>query len=277
MGSPKRILILDGEPQVQQTLREALGAPDREFHSAPPDSGGIEIAPYDVIFAGTISAFDCVRRIWPKTPVIVVSAAPMPEDVLHALQAHAFAYFSVPFTVSALSAMVEHALESPAEDDIEVLSARAAWLAVKLRCKRDAADRVLQFLRELMADLQAPGQENVTTAFREILGNAIEHGGGLDPAKTVSIACIRTQETVLCYIRDPGPGFSFEQLPHAAVSNPAEAPFEHAEVRQRLGMRPGGFGILLAKRLVDELVYNEAGNEALLVKHLYQGSLLRES
>jgi anti-sigma regulatory factor (Ser/Thr protein kinase) len=32
-------------------------------------------------------------------------------------------------------------------------------------------------------------------------------------------------------------------------------------------MRPGGFGILLSKQLVDELIYNEAGNEVLLVKH----------
>jgi hypothetical protein len=33
-------------------------------------------------------------------------------------------------------------------------------------------------------------------------------------------------------------------------------------------MRPGGFGILMAKKLVDELLYNEQGNEVLLVKYL---------
>ena len=33
-------------------------------------------------------------------------------------------------------------------------------------------------------------------------------------------------------------------------------------------MRPGGFGVLLAQRLVDELVYNEQGNEVMLVKYL---------
>ena len=44
--------------------------------------------------------------------------------------------------------------------------------------------------------------------------------------------------------------------------------FSHARVREELGMRPGGFGILLAKRLVDELIYNEKGNEVVLVKYL---------
>ncbi len=33
-------------------------------------------------------------------------------------------------------------------------------------------------------------------------------------------------------------------------------------------MRPGGFGVLLAQRLVDQLVYNEQGNEVVLIKYL---------
>jgi hypothetical protein len=32
-------------------------------------------------------------------------------------------------------------------------------------------------------------------------------------------------------------------------------------------MRPGGFGILTAKGIVDELIYSEVGNEVLLIKH----------
>jgi two-component system, OmpR family, response regulator len=33
-------------------------------------------------------------------------------------------------------------------------------------------------------------------------------------------------------------------------------------------MRPGGFGILLARKIVDEMLYNERGNEVLLIKYL---------
>jgi hypothetical protein len=32
-------------------------------------------------------------------------------------------------------------------------------------------------------------------------------------------------------------------------------------------MRPGGYGILLAQGVVNELIYSEAGNEVLLIKH----------
>jgi len=42
----------------------------------------------------------------------------------------------------------------------------------------------------------------------------------------------------------------------------------HMEYREAAGMRPGGFGVLLAQRLVDQLVYNEQGNEVMLIKYL---------
>jgi anti-sigma regulatory factor (Ser/Thr protein kinase) len=40
------------------------------------------------------------------------------------------------------------------------------------------------------------------------------------------------------------------------------------EVRAERGQRPGGFGILMTRSLVDELVYNQRGNEVLFVKYL---------
>jgi anti-sigma regulatory factor (Ser/Thr protein kinase) len=40
------------------------------------------------------------------------------------------------------------------------------------------------------------------------------------------------------------------------------------EEREARGLRPGGFGILMAKGLVDDLYYNEQGNEVLLIKYL---------
>jgi anti-sigma regulatory factor (Ser/Thr protein kinase) len=45
--------------------------------------------------------------------------------------------------------------------------------------------------------------------------------------------------------------------------------FRHTIFRDEQGMRPGGLGILLAKKLVDELIYSEKGNEVVLVKYLH--------
>jgi hypothetical protein len=41
-----------------------------------------------------------------------------------------------------------------------------------------------------------------------------------------------------------------------------------AVVRDQLGMRPGGFGIAMARAIADELLYNEAQNEVILIKYL---------
>ena len=53
----------------------------------------------------------------------------------------------------------------------------------------------------------------------------------------------------------------------AAISHPDD-PIEHMNVREQLGLRPGGFGILTVKGSVDELIYNEKQNEVVFVKYL---------
>lgn len=279
MAAPKRILIVDDDPDVHQLLAAALEAQDRRIESAHDGLEGlklIEATPYDLVMTDVnmpgldgLALLERVRQVRPETKVVVMTVASTPENIIRAIRDQAFSYFSKPFTINAVSEMVARALASTAAgDDIEVISARPNWLGLRLRCKMETADRILQFLRELGMDLPAAEQENIATAFREILLNAIEHGGGSDPQKKVNVAYVRTERAVLYYVRDPGKGFSFQTLQHAAVSNPLDSPFEHTEVRERMGLRPGGFGILMTRQLVDELIYNEAGNEVLLIKYL---------
>jgi len=67
---------------------------------------------------------------------------------------------------------------------------------------------------------------------------------------------------------DPGPGFKMEDLKHAAVSNPADDPMAHMDHPRAKGSPPWGLGLMLTQQLVDELVYNEARNEVVLIKYL---------
>ena len=50
-------------------------------------------------------------------------------------------------------------------------------------------------------------------------------------------------------------------------SNPSSEPYGHMRAREEKGLRPGGFGLLLVRQMVDELLYNEARNEVLFVKY----------
>ncbi len=275
----KRILIVDDDRDVHRLLAAALESPDREFDDAYDGLAGLrylETAPYDLIMTDVnmpgldgLALLERIRNIRPGTKVLVMTVANTPENIIRAIREQAFAYFSKPFTLNAVAEMVERALSvDKLENDFEILSARPNWLELRLRCKMETGDRILQFLREMRTGLPPGDEESVATAFREILFNAIEHGGGSDPGKTVTITYVRAEKAVIYYVRDPGKGFSFESLTHAAVSNPLDAPMEHAEVRERMGMRPGGFGIYMTRELVDDLIYNEAGNEVLLIKYL---------
>ena len=185
-------------------------------------------------------------RFGRATKVVVMTGGQYTGDLIHAIRQEAFAYFSKPFTLSAVEDMkVKQALAgAPAENDIEVLSARPKWLELRLRCKRETADRILQFLRELRIGLSPDEEDSVAMAFRELLFNAIEHGGKFDPQKTVTITYVRAEKSILYRVRDPGQGFSFDELPSCGgFESGGIRPLEHAEVREQLGMRPGGFGI----------------------------------
>lgn len=102
-------------------------------------------------------------------------------------------------------------------------------------------------------------------AAREVVANAIEWGNRNDRSRLVSVLCRLDDEMVTILVRDDGPGFDRQNLPHAA--RPGD-PLSHLPVRAARKLRDGGFGILLASGLVDHLCYNEAGNESLLVKYL---------
>ena len=49
-------------------------------------------------------------------------------------------------------------------------------------------------------------------------------------------------------VADEGPGFDPNHVPHAATE---DDPVAHMEIREQLGLRDGGFGIMIAKGMVD--------------------------
>ena len=70
------------------------------------------------------------------------------------------------------------------------------------------------------------------------------------------------------HFNDPGVGFDPASLVHATQSCSPEAVMATAMRRSEVGLRPGGFGMLIAREVADEMAYNERGNEVLLIKHV---------
>jgi DNA-binding response OmpR family regulator len=209
-----------------------------------------------------------LRRVRPHTRIIILTDDSTPEDVIASMREHAFGYLSKDFSVESLAETVRTVMETPTWDDgIEIMSATPNLITLAVRCTMVTAERLLQFMREV-ADLPDEERQNVGMAFREMLLNAMEHGGHFDPEKYVEICYVRTKHMVMARIKDPGDGFTLDEVRHAAIGNPPDDPIAHVIRRNEEGRRPGGYGVMLAKNLVDELIYGEKGNEVLLVKYL---------
>ncbi|HVN07929.1 MAG TPA: response regulator [Patescibacteria group bacterium] len=209
-------------------------------------------------------------RQQPRTPrVVVMTSDETPEAMLRAVREQAYRYLTKPVQPETLLDVVEDALEErPQAPPIEVISAKPTWVELLVPCDLDCARRIQLFLDQLKLELTQEARDRLAQAFRELLTNAVEWGGKLDPNRKVRVAFVRTPRMLLYRIADPGPGFKFEGLTHAAVGYQGDDPTVHMEEREKKGLRPGGLGIFMTRELVDDLVYNEAQNEVLFVKYL---------
>jgi anti-sigma regulatory factor (Ser/Thr protein kinase)/CheY-like chemotaxis protein len=272
------VLIVDSSPETNQLLADIFDKEEWDIHLAKDNQHAFDLAQqriYDLIITGerTSSSEDIellrqLRRVRPHTRLIILAHEFIPGDVLRSIREHALSYFARPFSAVKLAEIIHIAMTEPYGDDgIEILSATDNWVRLYVRCDVLTANRLIQFYREA-SGLPGHATEEVATAIREILLNAMEYGGKFNPSQHLEVAFVRTSHMLLCKIKDPGAGFSLEQIKHSAVANPPDQPFRHMEEREALGMRPGGFGILMSKKLVDELLYNDKGNEVLLIKYL---------
>jgi anti-sigma regulatory factor (Ser/Thr protein kinase)/ActR/RegA family two-component response regulator len=274
----KDLLVVDADPEIRALLPSILEPGSWAIHYAPNNQVALDrtrAKSFELILTSEktsgeedVKLLGKIRLARSHTRLIILTSESTPADVIAAMRKHAFSYFSRPFSMEALGQMVRSAAEQPCWDDgIEVVSATPEWIRLMARCDLQTADRLLQFLNEI-ADLPDPEKGEVAAAFREMLLNAIEHGAGLDPTKDVDIEYVRARRMVTCRITDPGPGFTLDEIPHAAVANPADDPVRHMAVREEKGMRPGGFGVLMAQQLVDQVIYGQDGNEVMLIKYL---------
>jgi CheY-like chemotaxis protein len=275
---PRRLLIVDDDPSIHELILAMLVGARWEVDSASHGEEALallQIRPFDVVLADILmpgmdglALLGQLRARHPDIPVVMMTVKNTPEHVLGSLRREAAAYISKPFSRDTLLSTIQNTSSSPASDDIKILSDKPDWISLEIRCQLATADRLSQFVRELPSDLDPNVREQIAIAFRELLMNAVEHGGHLDPEKKVHLSYIRTARTVVYYIRDPGDGFAMETLTHAAVANTAEEPLRHVELRRQMGIRPGGFGLLMTKSFADELIYSAKGNEVILIKYL---------
>ena len=233
------------------------------------------LQPYDLILtnAATSCAEDVemlrrLRAVRPHTRVIILTKEWVPGDILKAIRNHAFSYFTLPIAKAELRDLLEHAVDEPVWDDgIETIQGTLEHVVLAVRCDLKTLDRLIQFMREVPF-LPPQESEDVAFAFREIVMNAMEHGGKFDPQKFVEIGYLKSKRMVMCRVKDPGEGFSLDEIRVAEITGPLVDYAEQTRGGKDAELPACGLGILIARKFVDDLIFSEKGNEAFLVKYL---------
>ncbi len=92
---------------------------------------------------------------------------------------------------------------------------------------------------------------NFRVGLTEALANAMLYGNGHDPDKCVTVEVCLTETRIEACVTDQGEGF-----------NPGAVPDPTSDENLAKG---GGRGLYLMRRLLDEVCYNERGNQVKLV------------
>jgi CheY-like chemotaxis protein len=279
MPERKNILIVESDQTIVDLL---LGLIKNDEYSISVARDGLDAlerlrrAKYDLLICDVwipgisgLQLLAAIHDLPERVAVIIMTADDTPETVLQAVRAHALQFVNKPFKPQEMRTLVRTILSGPPAPPIEVVSAKPEWVELLVPCELRSVDRIQGLMMKLKAGLPAQVRESLIQAFRELLINAIEWGGELDATRKVRISYLRFNRMILYRISDPGKGFQFKTLAHAAaVAADGDFPFDHMKVREDKGMRPGGLGILMSKSMVDDLLYNEAQNEVVFVKYI---------
>jgi DNA-binding response OmpR family regulator len=214
-----------------------------------------------------INGFDVCRRLRtdPATmliPVVMLTALNDVQHRVHGFRVGANAYVTKPYGV---------------DDLFEAISAARAWRSSMEQRALQGEIHVelnseITFLKDLNDFLMLVCQASpllheqlmqLRQAVMEMAHNAIEWGNLHQSDRLVNLTYRVYDDRLEIVVRDQGPGFDRTRLPHAAVP---DDPFSHLDVREKLGLRAGGFGLLICEGMVDEMRYNDIGNEVTLIK-----------
>jgi CheY-like chemotaxis protein/anti-sigma regulatory factor (Ser/Thr protein kinase) len=274
----RRVLIVDDDRITRHVLSKVLTSGGYAVSTANDGVEALETLKakrFDLmlldVWMPRMSGLDLLARLRERKTrprVIVMTTDDTPETMLKAVRDQAIKYVSKPMEPGMLLETVREAIEAPDSLPIEVVSARPEWVEIVVPCTHEAADRIQAVMARLETALPQAMRDSLALAFRELLMNAIEWGGRLDPNHKVRIACLRSRRMLMYRIADPGPGFNIDTLSHAAIGQPPGDPIAHMQVREEKGIRPGGFGLLMVRQTADELLYNEKRNEVVFVKYL---------
>jgi two-component system, OmpR family, response regulator len=272
---PRTVLVVDDERDTNDILANLVQA--RGFEPIQVFSGAQVLATIseqrpDIILLDVmlpdVDGFelcDQLKRARETNliPIVMVTALQDAHHRATGVRVGANGYLIKPFTPAQLYEMMDAAL---AWHDEHKQRGTTGEIIFDVRSELTYLSQASDMLADLFAHTPFTDRhlKDLKQAVMEMGGNAIEWGHRKNADLVLRITYRIDPTSVTLIIKDQGPGFNPRNLPHAASD---DDPIGHIEIRNELGLREGGFGIMLARGLVDQFRYNKAGNEVTLVKY----------
>lgn len=278
MSEPERILVVEDDQDLSSLLCELLiseGYHADAVHTGAAAIDWVQARRPDAVILDVMlpemNGFEVCKKLkfhreTNLIPVLMLTALDDNAKRVEGLRAGADRYLTKPFEPVALLDELRCLL-----DRRKRMRDQKTRTSVEIQMASDS--RYLEQLNELLSELfvQTPLSDveinRIRYAVLEMVENAIEWGNRRQAHLMVTLSYEVTDEQVRFTITDQGPGFNPQQIPHAAGP---EDPLSHLGIREKLGLREGGFGILIAKGMVDQLEYNDKGNQCTLVKKFHK-------
>jgi two-component system, OmpR family, response regulator len=273
---PRTVLVVDDERDTNDILASLVQA--QNFEAIQVYSGAQTLAAVaerqpDVILLDLmlpdIDGFELCDRLKRSRdtnliPIIMVTALQDAHHRAAGVRVGANGYLTKPFQAEQLYELIQNALDWSEEHRKQGTTGEIHF---DIRSELTYLAQANDMLADLFAHTPLTERQikDLKQAIMEMGGNAIEWGHRKNAELVLRITYRIDPKCVTLIIQDQGPGFDPRHLPHAASD---EDPIAHLEIRNDLGLREGGFGIMLARGLVDEFSYNALGNEVTLVKRL---------
>ena len=225
-----------------------------------------------------------VRERFPALPVILMTSQGSEEIAVRALREGASSYVPKQRQARILLATVKEILDLAVRQQAEetvLASLERSDSTFKLDTRQELVRPLVNHLQDTMALMglcDEAERMQVGVALTEAMNNALEHGNlevnsmireddleryfeliqerRLESPyrdRRIHVEAKLDRDSARFVIRDEGPGFDPSSLPD---------PRDPANLE-----RPSGRGVLLIRLFMDEVIYNDRGNEITMVKH----------
>ncbi len=267
------ILVVDDEENIRNVLETVFISKGYGVIKAASGFEAIKVVANEAVDLAVIDikmpgmdGMELLARIKEHSsefPVVVMTGFADVEITSKALKAGASDFLAKPFGAQEVFHSVSRLLETRKvrQENRKILPYFKFQSEGEIPSRTENINGAIHYLTKHLKDIElceSSELSNLVIALYEAIVNGMRHGNGNDPGKKVRVRAEINYNEARFIITDEGEGFSLD-----GIANPTDSKNLY---------KNSGRGIYLMKHFMDEVSYNDQGNEVTLIKRRKGGA-----